>query len=87
MWFCSVAHTASYPTGSVSEEEHHAWRLHDVRGLDSGEGEVEGPADCSDSERRPLVVSLLDTDANMTAAVKYVGSDGSIVSNRRVYFH
>lgn len=31
--------------------------------------------DCSDSERRPLVVSLLDTDANMTAAVKYVGSD------------
>lgn len=30
---------------------------------------MEGPADCSDSERRPLVVSLLDTDANMTAAV------------------
>lgn len=43
--------------------------------------------DCSDSERRPLVVSVLHTDANMTAAVKYVGSDGSIVSNRRVYFH
>lgn len=36
--------------------------------------------DCSDSERRPLVVSVLHTDANMTAAVKYVGSDGSIVS-------
>ena len=33
--------------------------------MDSGEGEVDGPVDCSDSERRHLVVSLLDSDANV----------------------